>query len=697
MVRMTTQTDAFAHAWQLHQAGDHRRAEEGYRRILRSEPRSARAWYALAHLCAAGKRLTEAAAYFRQALELAPHEAQGYYDLGNVLVQDGKLAEAVSAYRRCLQLKADHAEALVNLGYVLGEQNQAAEAKECYTRAVQLRPDLAEVHHNLGNLLRDQGQPEEALVCYDQALRLRPDYAKAHINRGIALISLARIDEAVRSLERGVELDPDRAEAHTSLAGALSVQHRFDEALTHNARALALSPGYLEAEWNRSLIWLQQGDYERGWPAYEARWRCKSTAPLPAFKQPRWDGAPLDGKTILLYAEQGIGDTLHMIRYAPQVKARGAGRVVVQCQNALVPLLARSRGIDQVVGWGSPAPSFDVYTPLLSLPGLFHTTLATVPAAVPYVFPDPELVAQWRRELAAGSGDPRRAPGGVRVGIAWQGSPRYAWDRHRSVRLEQFEALARIERVQLISLQKGPGSEQLRDLAGRFPVVDLGDRLDETAGPFMDTAAVVANLDLVVSVDSAIAHLAGAMGVPVWVALNYSPHWCWLLDRDNSPWYPTARLFRQTRLGDWDGVFARLAEALRERAAAGPRVRPIAIPVSPGELLDRIARLHVRSQHLTDPAELSRVTAQLAELDTLRQEAVPPAPHLDKWAAELQAVHERLGQIEDDLRACERAQDFGPRFVELARAAHAAEERRAALERSIDEWLGVAPARRTTA
>jgi tetratricopeptide (TPR) repeat protein len=660
----------FAQAWQLHQSGDHRGAERGYRALLRAAPRNPQLWYALAHLCASTRRLAEAAAYFRQAIELAPQEAQGHFELGNVLLQQGKFDEAESAYRCCLQLKPDHAEALVNLGFALGEQNKLDEARAAYRRALQVRPDLAEIHHNLGNLLRDQGELDEALACYDEALRLRPDYAKAHVNRGIALISLGRIDEAVHSLEQGVALDPDRAEAHASLAGALSVQQRFDEALAHNERALALNPAYAEAEWNRSLIWLLKGDYARGWPAYEARWRCRRTSPLPPLTQPRWDGSPLGGRTVLLYAEQGIGDTLHAIRYVPLVRSCGAGRVVVQCQHVLLPLLSRSPGIDQVVGWGAPPPAFDVYAPLLSLPGLLGTTLETIPARVPYVFPGPELVAHWRRRLA-----PVR---GLRVGISWQGSAQYAWDRHRSVPLEQFEPLARVEGVTLISLQKGPGSEQVRALAGRFPVVDLGGELDEAAGPFMDTVAMMANLDLVVAVDSAVAHLAGACGAPVWVALTYTPHWCWLLGREDTPWYPTARLFRQTTLGDWAEVFARMAEELRRLAARPPRARPISIAISPGELLDRIALLQVQSRR-------GAVQAQLAELEAVRQDAVPDAPELDGLAAELVAAHERLGQIEEEMRRCED----GPRLSELALSVYRENERRAALRRTIDERLGV--------
>ncbi len=461
-------------------------------------------WFALGQLCEADQRPTEAAACFRQALEIEPRESDGHFQLGNLHLHQQQYAASEAAYRQCLKLRPDHLEALVNLGFVLGEQDRLDEAKVCYEQALRLRSDVAEIHHNLGNVFREQGQFDEAMACYDRALGLRPDYAKAYINRGIALVPQGRLDEAIENLRRGVVLEPDRADAHGSLGAALSVQQRFDEAMAQYERALALKPDYAEGAWNRALLWLLLGDYRAAGRSTNGAGSCPRTIPLPAFSEPRWDGTPLEGRTILLYGEQGLGDTLHFVRYAPLVQARG-GRVVVQCQNALLPLLSRSPGIDQLVGWGNAPPPFDVYAPLMSLPAAFHTTLETIPADVPYVFADPNLVAYWRQQLA-----PIR---GFRVGIAWQGSPRHAWDRLRSVALEQFEPLARVEGVQLISLQKGPGSEQLHALGGRFPVVSLGDLLDGSAGPFMDTAAVLANLDLVITVDTALAHLAGALGL----------------------------------------------------------------------------------------------------------------------------------------------------------------------------------------
>jgi hypothetical protein len=303
------------------------------------------------------------------------------------------------------------------------------------------------------------------------------------------------------------------------------------------------------------MLWLVQGNLEEGWPEYEWRWRCKDAFER-AFDQARWDGSPLNGRTILLHAEQGLGDTIQLVRYAPMVHERGGG-VVLECQKPLERLLARSPGIDQLVTQGSALPSFDVHLPLLSLPGVFRTTLATVPGTAPYVFADPDLVEYWRQELSTLSGR--------RIGIVWQGSPTYNSDTRRSIPLTEFAPLARVPGVHLISLQKGLGVEQLKALPEGFRVLDLSERLDQTAGPFMDTAAVIMNLDLVIAPDTAIAHLAGALGARVWVALATSPSWRWLLDRDDSPWYPTARLFRQRENGSWLGVMEQIAEALAKR------------------------------------------------------------------------------------------------------------------------------------
>ncbi|HWY88893.1 MAG TPA: hypothetical protein VNX28_19425, partial [Gemmataceae bacterium] len=298
---------------------------------------------------------------------------------------------------------------------------------------------------------------------------------------------------------------------------------------------------------------LLQGEFPEAWTDYEFR-RQKSDFVQSHQDRPCWDGAPLDGKTILLHPEQGLGDTIHFIRYAALVKQRG-GNVVFECPAALARLLSGVAGIDQLVAAGTPPPPFDVQASLLSLPNIFATTLATVPAAVPYLRADAVLAEHWRNELAPLDG--------FRIGIAWQGNIQHAGDRYRSFPLRHLEPLARMAGVKLVSLQKGQGTEQLR---GQFPILDLGDRLD-AAGAFLDTAAIMMNLDLVITVDSAVAHLAGALAVPVWVALSIAPDWRWLLERADSPWYPTMRLFRQQRFGDWNDVFERIHKELALRYA----------------------------------------------------------------------------------------------------------------------------------
>jgi hypothetical protein len=330
--------------------------------------------------------------------------------------------------------------------------------------------------------------------------------------------------------------------------------------LTAFAEALRLRPDYPKARTNRALALLQTGDYEQGWREYEWRWRTDDFT-LRDFGRPRWDGSSLKGRVILLHAEQGLGDTLQFIRYAPLVQQRG-GVVVVEAPPRLLPLLGRCPGIDRLVARGAALPEFDVEAPLLSLPALFGTTAATIPAPIPYLSTDPQRGEHWSVEL--------RALAEFKVGIAWQGSPTYRGDRQRSVPLRHFEPLARVPGVRLVNLQKGHGSEQLESVAANWGVVDLGPRLDEGAGAFEDTAAVMAQLDLVICSDTSVAHLAGALGVATWLALPLACDWRWGQKGETTPWYPAMRLFRQKHWGNWDEVFARMAAELHEgRTAAG--------------------------------------------------------------------------------------------------------------------------------
>jgi Flp pilus assembly protein TadD len=670
---MATASQDLAAARAAHTAGELARAAQLYRRAVEADPHDAEARAALGLALAEQGRLEEAVASLREALQLRPNHARAHHNLGVALAEQGRLEEAVASLREALRLRPDYAEACYNLGNTLGKLVRPDEAEAAYRRALEARPTYADACNNLGLLLTESGRHGEAAVLLRQALRLRPNQAEAHNNLGLALAGLARFAEAEAAYHEALRLKPTYVEAHTNLGSAYKEQGRLAEALACYQFALWLDPASATAHWNRALAWLQQGDYAHGWPEYEWRWKRSRGRPRP-LRQPRWDGAPLQGRSILLHAEQGLGDTLQFVRYAPRVKARG-GTVLLAAPRPLLALLSSVAGIDRLVDDAGPLPETDVHAPLLSLPLLFGTTLETIPANVPYLAAA-DRIERWRQRLGS-------LPG-RKVGVAWQGNPRHPWDGHRSAPLAALAPLARLPGLTLVSLQKGPGAEQLRE--SELPVHDLGEEFDRGDGAFLDTAAVMKCLDLVVTVDTAVAHLAGGLGVPVWTALAAVADWRWLVGRERTPWYPTMRLFRQPAPGDWPAVFARMAQELSALAAPPPGL-PL-VPMTPGELLDRLTTLRIQRARLADPAQRADVRAEYAALAEVAGRACPRSAELDGLTAELSAVHAALGDVEEALRACERVGDFGPRFVELARSVCRHNDRRAALKRQINRLLG---------
>jgi tetratricopeptide (TPR) repeat protein len=702
---MATTQETLAQGWRYHQAGDLPRAEQLYRQAVRIDPANADAPYLLGMACQAQGKLADAAAAFGQALQLRPDHADACNHLGIVLTDLRQLDEAAARFRQALRLRPQQADYHNNLGVTVAQQGQLDEAAACFRQALRLKPDYAEAHNNLGNVFREQGKMHEAGACYQQALRLNPNHAEAHNNLGIVYTELARHDEAIACLQQALRLRPTYAQAHNNLAIALrdrgdleaavasyqqalrldpnyadAYNHlgmvlmelgRMDEARAAFDQALRLRPDFPEALGNRGMVLLVQGDLEHGWPEYEYRWKCRGFVKR-TLPQPQWDGSPLAGRTILLHAEQGLGDTLQFVRYVPLVKERG-GTVLLETPAALHELLAALPGVDRLLASGEPLPPFDVHAALLSLPYLFRTTLETIPAGVPYLTADASLVEHWRRELAH-----LRE---FKVGINWQGNPKNPTQHYRAIRLAHFAPLARVPGVRLLSLQKGAGTEQLREVAGRFAVTELGSQVDEAAGAFMDTAAIMKNLDLVVSSDTSVAHLAGALGVPVWVAIPYATDWRWLLGREDTPWYPTMRLFRQSEWGNWEEAFERMAAALAKRLETTPRARPILIEITPGELLDRIARLEVRSRCETDPGKAGRAREELAALTATRDQLLPAAAEVASLTTELTGLHQRLWHLERDLRHQEAS-------VEAARALAQEDAQREAIQDALDEHFG---------
>jgi tetratricopeptide (TPR) repeat protein len=519
-----TVAEALAHALRLQQAGALPQAEQLFRQILQVAPQQIEVYMHLATLYRQRGQLDEAAASLEALLRVKPDSYPAYTNLGTLYREAGQMDRAIDCYQQALRINPNFVQAHNNLAVTLANRGRHEEALASYREALRLSPTFAEAHGNLGNLLRERDQFDEALACYDEAIRLNPSFSKAHNNRGMALLELGRVEEALTSFERSIQCQPDNAEAHM----------------------------------NRGVALLLLGRLAEGWPGYDWRTRCQGYPDLP-LALPYWDGYDLKGKTILLTSEQGLGDTIQFIRYAPLVKERGA-TVVATCPLLLYPLLAGTpnTGIDELVPKVPGVAHLAMIQALMpSLPGIFKTSVDTVPARVPYLSVDPARVDYWRQELAAYEG--------FKIGIAWKGSAANPRDRWRSVPLPQFAPLAQVPGVHLFSLQVGPGREELDTLAGRFPITDLGGRFNMSS--FMDTAAAVKNLDLVVTVDTALAHLAGALAAPVWVALPFAPDWRWMHHREDSPWYPTMRLFRQRQRGNWEDVFERIATDIKGIAA----------------------------------------------------------------------------------------------------------------------------------
>ena len=503
--------------------------------------------------------LHEAARRYAAAAQADPSDAEARYLLGNVQMRLGRFADAQTSYEAALALAPEHPDSRHNRAVALAELGRLEAAIEGYRHALAVRTDYPEAHYNLGNALRALRRDDEAAASYERAVALRADWPEAHSNHGMALAALGRTEAAIAAYGRALALRPEYPEALNGLALVRQSRGEFAAAAQLFDRALALRPDFAQAHANRAQLRLQHGDFAQGWPEYEWRWKLPGVA-LPPLPVPPWDGAPLAGRTILLRAEQGLGDTIQFVRYAPLLARRGA-RVVVECQPALARLLRSCPGIDAVVARGAALPPVDVQAPLLGLPGILGTTADSVPGGVPYLAVDADLAEPWRGLIGPSDG--------LRIGIAWQGNPVFPQDCHRRIPLAAFAPIAGIPGVRLVSLQRGFGAGQL-DRAG-FPAVDLGRRLEAAGGDLVDTAAAMLNLDLVITVCSALAHLAGALGRPVWVPLTVSPDFRWLLGREDTPWYPSMRLFRQRALDRWDEVFERVAAAVGALAAAQQR------------------------------------------------------------------------------------------------------------------------------
>jgi Flp pilus assembly protein TadD len=471
--------------------------------------------------------------------------------------QSGRYAEAESICRTILAQQPGDLHGLHLMSLLTAQSGRVDVAIELIGRAIAINPNVADYHSNLGELQRRSGQSDQAIVSLRRALSLQPNHAVAHYNLGLVLAERELFDEAIAAYQQALNLQPGMLETLIAQGNAFVRNRQFDHAGAAYRRAIEIKPDSAEAHWNYSLLLLRLGDYERGWDEHEWRGRVKSGfAPPQCFAQPQWNGGDLRGKTILLHAEQAFGDTLQFVRYVPLVAQRG-GQVVLQVPPELVRVLKHLQGLDEIVAVGNPSPGFDFHCPLLSLPRVFSTRLNSIPCQIPYLRAEPQLVEHWNRRL-----EPYR--GQLKVGLVWAGRQVHMNDGDRSIKLAKLAPLSQAGSHAFFSLQKGGPARQAPP-----PGLNLIDWTGDL-GDFADTAALIGNLDLVITVDTAVAHLAGAMGKPVWVLLMNVSDWRWLLDREDSPWYPTMRLFRQPVIGDWESPIRTVAEALRARGVTNP-------------------------------------------------------------------------------------------------------------------------------
>jgi len=535
----------------LRDAGRVDRAIEAYRRAIALDPHLADAHNNLGVALNQKRRHEEAAAAFERAVSLRPDFVAAYGNLGEALRSAGKFDQAVTACRKAVALDSQNAQAHGNLGTALAAAGRPAEALAVLTRALDLNPLFAPAHNTLGTVFLEQKRFKQAADCFRRALAMAARFPEAQYNLGRVFVETQSWDEAREAHARAIELRADYFDAHRSLGASLRELGRSGEALECFQHAAELRPDRAEARFDVGYMHLLRGNYERGWTGYEARWEMADRAQGQTFGQPRWDGCDLAGRCILLWAEQGFGTLIQFVRFAPLVAARG-GQAIVQCPVELRRLFQTCRGINQIIEIGKSLPEFDVQCALPSIAAVTGTTLAAIPSQVPYLSPDPSLVKGWESRIS-------REPGRLKIGLNWAGNPRQGDDRHRSFRLETMAPLAAVNQVRFFSLQKGIAAKDAQSPPSGLDIVDWTMEL----GDFADTAALMSHLDLVITSDTSVAHLAGALGKPVWVALKFAADWRWLEKREDSPWYPTMRLFRQPRRGDWPSVFTAMAAALR--------------------------------------------------------------------------------------------------------------------------------------
>jgi tetratricopeptide (TPR) repeat protein len=536
----------------LQSLGRSEEALQSYDKAIECDSRYTDAYINRGVILSSLHRYQEAVASYDKAITLNSNDPTVHYSRANALRELAQYEEAVASYDKAIAMKPDYAEAYNNRGLVaLKLMDRYSEALASFDKAIELNANYGEAYDNRAVALRGLNQFEEALKSHDEAIALKPDHAIAYDNRGATLQELNRHMEALESFNRAIALKPDYAEAHNSKGFILQKLGQYREAMESFNTAISLKADYADAYWNKAVLHLQLGEFKEGWPLYEWRWKSANRKGFRAFSEPLWLGKEsLKGKTLLVHAEQGLGDTIQLCRFIPQLESLGA-KILLEVPASLVGLISSLKGTYQLVVQGAPLPVFDFHCPLFSLPLALGTTLENIPATIPYLYANEAKLQIWQHRLGV-----KTKP---RIGLVWSGDAKHQNDRNRSIPLHTILPLLS-DAYEFHCLQKEVRPADAAKLAQTRIILHGQDLKD-----FSDTAALVSKMDLVISIDTSVAHLAGALGKECWILLPFAPDYRWLNERQDSPWYPRARLFRQHVIGDWNSVLAEVKKVLSEK------------------------------------------------------------------------------------------------------------------------------------
>lgn len=586
---MTDANEILKAAIQSHQAGNLQEAEQLYSQVLEKKPDHPLALHSLGIVAHQKGQNDIAADLIGKVILSNPEVPQFHNTQGLVFEALDKIDEAIASYEKAISLNQDYAEAHLNLAiafqskgdfdtavekceqiislfgdsaniynlmaYSLQQKGQLEKAIESYEKVIQLEPDFAEAYNQIGVIFNTREQYDGAVENCKKALKLDANYTEAYNNLGVALNGCEQYAEAMENYEKAISLEPDFSEAYYNLANCLRDQNRCEESIAIYEKAIQIEPNYAKAHWNLSHALLQTGKFSQGWSEYA--WRRKPELGIilypHKYEQPYWDGCSFEGKRLLVHCEQGFGDNIQFIRYLSMVKERG-GTVILESRKPLFKLFGQIDGVDEFVmadpDGEAPDIDFDLHTSPLDMPMIFDTTLDNIPCKVPYLHAEPARTEYWKSQVDSEY---------LKVGLIWAGCKFHGNDRNRSCRLRNFHPLSKIEGVKLYGLQEGFAAWQADELPSDMEVISLGEEFED----FADTAGAIENMDLVISVDTSVLHLAGAMGKPVWAIIPFEPEWRWMLERQDTPWYPTMKLFRQKERQNWDELFSRVSQQLQ--------------------------------------------------------------------------------------------------------------------------------------